>query len=230
MRSIIISGGSSGIGKSIVNRLLIDGHKLSLGVRDTDKSRLLFPNTKNLLFHKYDALDLKSTSKWINNSLDEFGEIDTVINCAGLFLKTPLLFDEGEISNIDKLWRINVMGPWNLCRLSWNNLIKSNNSRIITLVSMSGKRSKGNLAGYTASKFALMGICQTMRNEGWEYGIRVTAICPSWVNTPMAKDISKKDKKDMTQPEDIAELCSTLLNLPNSSVPFELDINCNLEK
>jgi len=94
---------------------------------------------------------------------------------------------------------------------------------------MSGKRSKGNLAGYSASKFALMGLCQTIRNEGWGKGIRVTAICPSWVNTEMAAEIESISKEKMTQPEDIASLCSQLLEFPNSCIPFEIGINCNLE-
>ena len=80
---------------------------------------------------------------------------------------------------------------------------------------MSGKRSKGRLAGYTASKFALMGLCQTMRNEGWEQGIRVTAVCPSWVNTDMAAGVSSLPKPAMTQPQDLAALTSQLLTLPN---------------
>ena len=99
----------------------------------------------------------------------------------------------------------------------------------MVLVSMSGKRSKGRLAGYTASKFALMGLCQTMRNEGWAQGIRVTAICPSWVNTDMAAAVNAMPQEAMSQPGDIASLTTQLLELPNSCVPFELAVSCNLE-
>ena len=95
---------------------------------------------------------------------------------------------------------------------------------------MSGKRSKGRLAAYTTSKFALLGLCQTMRNEGWEAGIRVTAICPGWVNTDMAAAVQAIPAEAMTQPQDIAALSAELLRLPNSAVPFELAINCTLER
>ena len=122
------------------------------------------------------------------------------------------------------------MGPWLLTRAVWNELKNSNDSRIITLISMSGKRSKGDLAGYTATKFALMGLCQTIRNEGWNHGIRVTTISPSWVNTDMAKEVSTIEKDQMTQPEDIASIVSNILELPNSCIPFDISINCNLEK
>ena len=132
--------------------------------------------------------------------------------------------------DIEKVWKVNVMGPWILTKNVWKYLEKSKSGRIIILVSMSGKRSKGNLASYSISKFALMSLCQTMRNEGWEKGIRVTAICPGWVNTEMARDINHFPKEEMTQPIDIANICSNLLKLPNSSIPFEIALNCQLEK
>ena len=133
------------------------------------------------------------------------------------------------MKDIEDLWKVNVMGPWILTKHAWKYLSLSNSARIIVLVSMSGKRSKGNLCGYSMSKFALMSLCQTMRNEGWGKGIRVTAICPGWVNTDMAKEINHFPKKDMIQSNDIASICSNLLNLPNSSVPFEIALNCQLE-
>jgi NAD(P)-dependent dehydrogenase (short-subunit alcohol dehydrogenase family) len=122
------------------------------------------------------------------------------------------------------------MGPWWLTRAAWPQLAAHGAGRILVLVSMSGKRSKGTLAGYTASKFALMGLCQTMRNEGWEQGIRVSAICPGWVNTDMAAAVQAMPAEAMTQPSDIGALASQLLVLPNSCVPFELAVNCTLER
>ena len=102
--------------------------------------------------------------------------------------------------------------------------------RIQVLVSMSGKRCKGSLAGYTASKFALMGLCQTMRNEGWDQNIRVTAVCPGWVNTQMAAGVKTMPPEQMTQPEDLASLCAHLLTLPSAAVPFECAVNASLER
>jgi NAD(P)-dependent dehydrogenase (short-subunit alcohol dehydrogenase family) len=140
-----------------------------------------------------------------------------------------LLYEAGQEPEIEQLWQVNVLGPWRLVRAAWPQLAAHGAGRIVVLVSMSGKRSKGRLAGYTASKFALMGLCQTMRNEGWEQGIRVTAVCPSWVNTDMAAGVSSLPKTEMSQPGDLAALTSQLLALPNSCVPFELAVNCTLE-
>ena len=234
MRKILISGASRGIGKAIALKLLLDGHSLSLGVRETEDltNTPLDPKLNNpdsFLVHQYNAIDQKSSKKWVEKTVRTFKSIDTIIHCAGIFKRTNLLFNDNEMKDIEDLWKVNVMGPWILTKDAWKYLSLCNSARIIVLVSMSGKRSKGNLASYSMSKFALMSLCQTIRNEGWGNGIRVTAICPGWVNTEMSKEINQFPKKDMTQPNDIANICSNLLNLPNSSVPFEIALNCQLE-
>ena len=234
MRNILISGASRGIGKAIALRLLKEGNSISLGVRKKEKliNTPLDPklnNTEKLLIHSYDATDKQSSKNWIQSTIKKFKSIDTIIHCAGVFKKTNLIFNDNEIDDIEDLWKVNVMGPWILTKDAWKYLSISNSSRIIVLVSMSGKRSKGRLASYSMSKFALMSLCQTMRNEGWDKGIRVTAICPGWVNTEMAKGINQFPKEEMTQPNDIANICSNILDLPNSSVPFEISINCQHE-
>ena len=234
MRKILISGASRGIGKAIAIKLLNEGHSLSLGVRKREDliNTPLDPksnNSNSFLVNTYDATDQNSSKKWVDKTVKTFKNIDTIIHCAGIFKRTNLLFNDNEMKDIEDLWKVNVMGPWELTKDAWKYLSLSNSARIIVLVSMSGKRSKGNLASYSMSKFALMSLCQTMRNEGWEKGIRVTAICPGWVNSDMAKEINYFPKKDMTQSNDIANICSNLLDLPNSSVPFEIALNCQLE-
>ena len=234
MRKILISGASRGIGKAIALKLLNEGHYISLGVRKKEDliNTSLDPksnNTERLIVNSYNATDQRSSKNWVEKTIKTFKTIDTIIHCAGIFKRTGLIFKDNEVHDIDNLWKVNVMGPWILTKDAWEYLSMNNSARIIVLVSMSGKRSKGNLASYSMSKFALMSLCQTMRNEGWNKGIRVTAICPGWVNTDMAKEINHFQKKDMTQPSEIAEICSNLLVLPNSSVPFEIAINCQLE-
>ena len=234
MRTILISGANSGIGLEIAHKQLQEGNRVSVGVRDLEsiKGSIIDPQKwpkEQLISNKYDALDENSSKNWISNTLKEFGSFDTLVNSAGILSKVPFLYKDDDLDEIEKTMKINFLAVWELTRLCWKNLSSSNNGRVISIVSMSGKRSKGDLAAYSCSKFALMSICQTMRNIGWEKGIRVTVICPSWVNTKMATGVKTIDKKDMTQPEDISEICSTLLKLPKQSIPFEININCNLE-
>jgi NAD(P)-dependent dehydrogenase (short-subunit alcohol dehydrogenase family) len=165
----------------------------------------------------------------VDATLEHFGAIDGLIHCAGVFSRVGLLFAAGEERQIEDLWQVNLMGPWWLTRAAWPALVASGDGRVITLVSMSGRRVKGSLAAYPCSKFALMALCQAMRNEGWNHGIRVTAICPGWVNTAMASAVRALPPEAMTQPEDLAALTAQLLTLAPSAVPFELKINCLLE-
>ena len=234
MRTILISGANSGIGLEIAHKQLQEGNRVSVGIRDLEsiEGSIIDPQKwpkEQLISNKYDALDENSPKNWISNTLKSFGSFDTLINSAGILSKVPFLYKDDDLDEIEKTMKINFLAVWELTRLCWKNLSSSNNGRIISIVSMSGKRSKGDLAAYSCSKFALMSICQTMRNIGWEKGIRVTVICPSWVNTKMANGVKTIDKIDMTQPEDISEICSTLLKLPKQSIPFEININCNLE-
>jgi len=234
MRTILISGASSGIGLKIAYKQLKEGNRVSVGTRDLKslEGSIIDPQnwpSEQLILNKYDALDQNSSKNWISNTVRSFGGFDTLINSAGILSKVPFLYKDNDLDEIDKTMKINFFAVWELTRLCWENLASSKNGRIISIVSMSGKRSKGDLAAYSCSKFALMSICQTMRNVGWEKGIRVTTICPSWVNTKMAQGVKTINKQDMSQPEDISEICSTILKLPKQSIPFEVKINCNLE-
>jgi len=224
---ILISGASRGIGKAIAERLLKENYALSLGLRNPEDlaGTELAPSDQSLHF-PYEAKDKEAGRNWVEKTVEQWGQIDGLINCAGIL--RPIRFEDEDETIFDELFEINVKAPWRLSRAAFPYLKQSGQGRIINLVSMSGKRVKGTLAGYSISKFALMALSQTMRNVGWEDGIRVTALCPSWVNTEMASK-APMVAIDMTQPEDIAELVLTLLRLPNTASVSELAINCNLE-
>ena len=146
-----------------------------------------------------------------------------------LLMGRPGVGKTTALREIARVLDVNLMGPWRLSRAAWPLLAASGDGRVLTLVSMSGKRVKGRLATYGVSKFALLALCQSMRNEGWEDGIRVTAICPSWVNTDMAAAVTAIPRQAMTQPHDLAASVSHLLCLPTAAVPFEFSVNCQLE-
>ena len=244
MRTLLISGASRGIGRAVAERALADGHRLSLGLRDRAalKQTPLDPDlagSERVLLYPYAAEDPAAAQAWVEATTDHFGGFDSVIHSAGIFSRVPLLFAPSEEQEIAHTINVNLMGPWWLTRAAWPQLAAHGEGRIQVLVSMSGKRSKGRLAAYSASKFALLGLCQTMRNEGWAAGIRVTAICPGWVNTDMAAAVRSgssdrwptqaMEAEAMTQPEDIASMSAELLRLPNRAVPFELAFSSSLD-
>ena len=193
MRTILISGASRGIGLNIAHKELKEGNRISVGIRDLGSLKgsaidpKKWPEGKIIINH-YDALKKITAENWIKNTVDEFGGFDSVINCSGVLSKVPFLFKDGDEEDILNTLNINFLAIWNLCRLSWDHLCSSGRGRIIVLVSMSGKRSKGDLAAYSSSKFALMGLCQTMRNKGWDKNIRISAISSGCVMLDLSKE------------------------------------------
>jgi len=228
MKVILISGASRGIGLKVAVQLIKENYCLSLGVRNpADLDNSVFVNHERVLIHTYEATNKQSPLDWVKATVDKFGSIDGVINCAGILKKVQ--FEDDNEEELDSLWEINVKAPWRLTRAAFPYLKQSGEGRIINLVSMSGKRVKGTLAGYSASKFAFLALSQSMRNVGWDDGIRATAICPSFVNTDMVKEVNLAPQM-MTQPEDVAKVISTVLSLPNTAYIGEVLINFGLEK
>lgn len=239
-RTLLVSGASRGIGRAIARRLLLEGHRLSLGLRaPLPPARWLAAEqlpaglVDRLQIAPYDALAPAgadaSAERWVEAASRRYGGVDGLVHSAGIFSRVGLCYQPGEEEELRRVLDVNLLGPWRLSRAAWSWLLASGDGRVITLVSMSGKRVKGSLAAYSASKFALMALCQTMRNEGWERGIRITAICPSWVNTEMAAAVTAIPREAMTQPHDLAASVSHLLSLPASAVPFEFNLSCQLE-
>ena len=233
-RTVMVSGASRGIGLAIAQALHAQGHRLSLGMRDpaafaANPAHAALVGSDRVLLHPYQAADPTSPDSWLAATRDVFGGVSAVVPCAGVFSRVGVRFESNQLDEIAQTLTVNLMAPWWLCRAVWGDLEASGDGRILMMVSMSGRRVKGHLAAYSASKFALMGLCQAMRNEGWEAGIRVTAICPSWVNTDMAAQVKAIPGEAMTQPGDLAATAAHLLALPRTAVPFEFSVSCSLE-
>jgi NADP-dependent 3-hydroxy acid dehydrogenase YdfG len=101
---------------------------------------------------------------------------------------------------------------------------------VVNLVSLSGKRIKGDNAGYAMSKFAALALSHATRRAGWDHGVRVCAVCPSFVATDMTTAARERVPGEaMIQPADLAELVATVLALPNTASVAELLVNYTFE-
>ena len=136
--------------------------------------------------------------------------------------------EDGSDADFEHLWQVNAMGPLRLTRLALPHLRRCGHGRIANVVSMSGKRVRGDNAAYPMSKFAALALTHATRRAGWEDGVRVTAVCPAYVATDMARGASRP-REDMIQPDDLAELVATVMALPNNASVAELLVNCRYE-
>jgi len=224
----MISGANRGIGAAIVRDLLQHGYRLSLGARDVAKLEAAFDAPGDRLgYHRFDAFEPETAKQWVDETVARFGRIDGLVNNAGSGEQVQLTDDNEEA--LDRLWTVNVKAPLRLTRLCLPHLEETGRGRIVNIVSMSGKRVRNGFVGYNMTKFAVMGLTHTTRHVAWEKGVRATAICPSFVRTEMSSYTSKVKPEDMIQPETMAELVRTAIELPNNAAMAEMLVNCRLE-
>lgn len=227
-RVIMISGANRGIGKAIALKLYQQGFFLSLGVRHINAlpTELLCLAQEKVLFTSYDANDSLTEPKWIEKTLQKFNKIDGLVNNAGIYYSLDIEDDNDVL--LDNMLAINTKAPIRLTRLVLPYLRQSGEGRIINIVSDAAKRVDDSKVGYSISKAGFLAASHAMLHAAKKDGVRVTALCPAWVNTHMAESYTPLLAELKIQPETIAEIVLMLINLPNTAVISEIFID-NLE-
>jgi NAD(P)-dependent dehydrogenase (short-subunit alcohol dehydrogenase family) len=227
-RVVMVSGANRGIGRAVAVGLLARGYRLSLGARRPEARAGIAAQgqEERVLGVGYDALDAAAADAWVDATLARFGRIDVLVNNAGALRHATV--EAGKDEDFEHLWQVNALAPLRLTRAVLPHLKRSGKGRIVNVVSLSGKRVRGDNAGYAMSKFAALALTHATRRAGWQDGVRVTALCPAWVATDMARD-ANVPPAEMIQPEDLAALVATVLALPNYASIAELLINCRFE-
>jgi NADP-dependent 3-hydroxy acid dehydrogenase YdfG len=221
-RIVMVSGASRGIGRTVVDRLLKSGFRVSAGLRDLSRLQ----ESEKLMTHRYDAEDAESPISWVNATVARWGGVDAVVNAAGINPKVRVS-DEGE-DELEEMWRINVKGPLRVIRAALPHLAVCGHGRVVNLGSLSGRRVGSNV-GYAMTKFAVVALTHGLRREGRTAGIRATVVCPGYVATDMTLNDDEIPRHEMSQPDDIAQLVETALMLPNNASVSELLVHCQFE-
>ena len=177
MKTVIITGGTKGIGAEIAKKFMDANYKVIIGARK--KAGLALESHRNLRFYKIDVREESGHNNLINKALESSGSLDCYINCAG-FSQWSSIYKVDDI-----FW--NEMVDTNLKGTFWGckaaaTFIKSGAS-IINISSLAGKRGSANNTVYCATKFGINGITQSLAKELGSKGIRVNAVCPVYVET-----------------------------------------------
>ncbi|WP_262529449.1 SDR family NAD(P)-dependent oxidoreductase [Agrobacterium tumefaciens] len=227
-RVALITGAGRGIGLAIARELAEYGYRLSLGAPDPSVFQAEFgAESDRIHYARFDAYEPSTSEAWVESAAAKFGRIDALINNAGLGERVSLMHDNDEA--LDRLWAVNVKAPLRMTRLCMPHIEATGAGRIVNVVSMSGKRVRNAFVGYNMTKFAVMGLTHTTRHVAWEKGVRATAICPSFVRTEMSSYTNKVTPDEMIQPETLAALVRTAIELPNNAAMAEMLVNCRLE-
>jgi len=222
----IVTGASRGIGKAISILLAQSGSRVVLAARSEPQLKSVSEeisgqNGEALVIPTDLAVD-KEMERLVQQTLKEWGSVDVLINNAGLGKVAPLV--KAKVSDWDETFRVNLRAPMFLSKLVLPTMMERGEGSIINISSVSGKSGQANGSAYSASKFGLIGFTQSLYEEVREYGIRVSAICPGFVDTALIPQMRRMDRSKMIRPEDIAQTVLFVLTSPPTACPVEITV------
>ena len=216
-KNALITGAGKGIGRAIAIALAKEGVNVILMAR-TQSDLDEVANEVNALGVKSltviaDVADINSVNTAVEKALGEFKTIDILINNAGIAAFGKFL--ELEPSAWENIIKVNLMGTYYVTRAVLPNMIERQIGDIINISSTAGLAGNALTSAYSASKFAVLGLTDSLMQEVRKHNIRVTALTPSTVATNMAKELNLTDgnPNKVMQAEDMAELIIAQLKL-----------------
>ncbi|WP_281636004.1 3-ketoacyl-ACP reductase [Flavobacterium marginilacus] len=216
-KNALITGAGKGIGKAIALALAKEGVNVILVARTQEEIDNVAAKARSLrvksLAITADVADINSVNTAVEKALSEFGSIDILINNAGIAAFGKFL--ELEPAEWERIIQVNLMGTYYVTRAILPNMIERQTGDIINISSTAGLNGNALTSAYSASKFAVLGLTDSLMQEVRKHNIRVTALTPSTVATDMAKDLKLTDgnPEKVMQSEDMAELIIAQLKL-----------------
>ena len=227
----IITGASQGIGACIAKGLALDGYKVVLISRNIEKLHDLEKEIKNqkkesnIVLIKQDITKFKELDINLSNVLIENEKIAVLVNAAGMWLNGSLT---ESVDNFEKIIDVNLVAQYAVLKRVVEKMKIQREGYIFNIASRAGKYGFENGGIYGATKFAFVGLSESLYRELSPLGIKVTALCPGWVNTEMAKEAGTPLKKDeMIQPEDILSTIRYLISLTKATCIKEMVFECS---
>jgi 3-oxoacyl-[acyl-carrier protein] reductase len=223
----IVTGAGRGIGRSIALALARNGAAVALAARTERELKTLRAEIEAAGWQAASLpTDVSREADIVNlvqNTVKRFGRLDIVVNNAGMGTFGPLA--EMSAEEWDQIMAVNARGPFLLCREAIPHLKRQERSFILNISSSVGVRGYVNQAAYGASKHALMGMSSALAKEVQKDGIRVHAICPGGVDTPMvAASRPDLDRSVLMHPDEIAEIVLFVLTRRGSAVIDEIHV------
>lgn len=205
-KTIWITGASSGIGKAVAIALSEYECNLILSSRRVDvleEVRQLCKKPNNVAIVPLDLANLKDMQKYAVQAISTFGAVDILINNGGISQRSPIL--ETTIEVDQKLMEIDYLGTVALSKSILPHFIERQQGHYVVVSSLMGKFSSPFRSAYCGAKHALHGFFDAMRLEHEQDGIKVTMICPGFVNTNVARNALTADGSKQGFQDDMTE-------------------------
>jgi len=216
-KNALITGAGKGIGRAIAIALANEGVNVAL-VSRTEKNLKSVAKKIEAIGVKTsiavaDVSDILSVNKAVEKIKNQLGFIDILINNAGIAKFGKFL--ELEPAEWEKQIKVNLLGVYYATRAVLPQMIERQTGDIINISSTLGLKGSAGASAYSASKFGVIGLSESLMQEVRKHNIRVTAFAPSTVVTELAHEnnLLSNNENKVTHAEDIAELIIAQLKL-----------------
>jgi 3-oxoacyl-[acyl-carrier protein] reductase len=205
---IIVTGASQGIGRSIAQACAREHAAVVLAARSAETLTAIAGAIRtaggDALAVPTDVTVEDQVQRLIDETLSRYGRITGLVNSAGVSPLAPVT--ETSLRMWQHTLAVNTTGTFLCCRAVWEPMVEAGGGSILNISSGAGKRAHAEWVAYCASKWAVMGLTESLALEGFPLGIRVNALCPGPTATPMREaNFPDEDKSRLLTPEEVAE-------------------------
>lgn len=213
---IIITGGSSGIGKALASKFGAEGAKLVITGRKKEQLESTADQLKSngivVTPVVADASVEADCARVVDTAMKEYGRIDVLINNAGISMRA--LFEDLQLEVFRKVMEVNFYGMVYTTKYALPHILRSQGS-IVGISSVNGKRATPARSPYSASKFAMIGFLESLRSEVMDRGVHVLTVCPGFTASNIRRSAltatgritgeTPMDEADMMSAEEVAD-------------------------
>ncbi len=185
---MLVTGGSGGIGRAVVERLVADGWQVAFTFRSGEESaRELEQQTGAQAFH-LDAADRERPARLVSEVEEALAPLEGLVNAAGA--QSGQLLAMTSDAAWDGMLDVNLGGPFRICRAVLRGMVSRRRGSIVNVASLSALHGVAGLSAYAASKAGLLAMTRCLAREVGKRGIRVNAVVPGFVATEMTEELS----------------------------------------
>ena len=221
MKTIVITGGSDGLGKTLAKELSKDNRVIILATSENKLKEVAAQCNCN--YKICDVSDYKVVESIIESIVNEFEKIDVLINNAGLWIQEELEINDSE--RIKSVIDVNLLGTINVSKAVLPEMKKNKDGLIININSQAGINHKAERVVYNASKWGVTGFSKSLQDEVAKYGIRVTDVMPGMMKTNMFNKLNiSKNMENGLDTKEVARLIKFIIDTPNNVMIPEVGI------
>ncbi|MFY0653914.1 MAG: SDR family oxidoreductase [Cyclobacteriaceae bacterium] len=188
-RIALVTGGASGIGLGIAKRIAEEGGTVVLVDLDAEqlqKAKASMPEYDGRVYIQTVDISIEAeVAKAVDSILEQFGQLDIVVNSAGIVGATGTKILDFDVEVFRKVLDVNLVGSFNLIKHGIRTMEPRGYGRILMLASIAGKDDNPGMAGYTSSKAGVIGLVKGIAKEYAHTEITVNALAPAVIATPM---------------------------------------------